>query len=233
MRAILLSGGIYHDFDRMSAATAGILATAGLTTEIVASPADLVAALARGPVDLVVVQALRWQMLGNEKYEPFRAEWAYRTGPDLIAALTEHVTSGGGLMALHTACICFDDWPGWHDLLGGGWVWGQSFHAPGLEEVQVARFAAHPVTDGVSAFTVTDEHYRDLALGPHALVLAEGRAAAGVAHPVAWGREAGFAGRAVALTTGHDVKSLTEPAQARLIRQGALWAARENRGLQA
>jgi type 1 glutamine amidotransferase len=233
MRAVLLSGGIYHEFDRMSAATAGILATAGLTTEIVGSPGDLVAALARETADLVVVQALRFQMLGNDKYEPFRAEWAYRTEPDLIAALTGHVEGGGGLMSLHTGCICFDDWSGWHDLLGGGWAWGKSFHAPGLEEVQVARFAAHPVTEGVSAFTVTDEHYRDLALQPHALVLAEGQAAAGVVHPVCWAREAGFAGRAVTLTTGHDLKSLTEPAQARLIRQGALWAARENRGLQA
>lgn len=233
MRAILLSGGIYHDFDTMSAATAGILATAGLTTEIVASPADLVSALARGPADLIVVQALRWQMLGNDKYEPFRAHWAYQTGQDLIAALTGHVASGGGVMALHTACICFDDWPGWHDLLGGGWVWGQSYHAPGLEAVQVAGFAVHPVTDGVSTFTVIDEHYRDLALGPNSIVLAEGRTAAGVDHPVAWARETGFAGRAVTLTTGHDLTSLTEPAQARLIRQGALWAARKNRGLQA
>lgn len=233
MRAILLSGGIYHDFDRMAAATAGILATAGLTTDIVASPAELIQALEQGPAALVVVQALRWQMLGNDKYEPFRTQWAYQTGPDLITALTGHVASGGGVMALHTGCICFDDWRGWQELLGGGWVWGQSYHAPGLEAVQVAKFAAHPATDGVSPFTVIDEHYRDLALGPDAIVLAQGRTAAGIDHPVAWTREAGFAGRSFTLTTGHDLTSLTEPAQARLIRQGALWAARTNRGLQA
>ncbi len=226
MRAILLSGGIYHDFPVMSAAVAGILASAGMRVEIVGTPADLAAALGR-PADLVVVQALRWRMLGNPKYEPFRAEWAYETGPDLIAALDAHAGRGGGIMALHTGCICFDDWPGWHDLLGGGWVWGQSFHAPGLEEVQVTPLP-HPVTAGIPAFTVADEHYRDLALHPGAQVLAEGRAAAGVSHPVAWAHQG--KGRAVTITTGHDLASLTEPAQARLIRQGALWAARPNGG---
>lgn len=229
MRAILLSGGIYHDFDRMAAATAGILSTAGLKVEIVGSPAGLVASLRDGAADLVVVQALRFRMLGNEKYAPFRAEWAYEMEADLKDALTGHAARGGGIMALHTGCICFDDWSGWHDLLGGGWVWGQSFHAPGLEEVRVTTVADHPATDGITAFTVTDEHYRDLTLQSGARVLAEGMTSDGIAHPVAWVRERGrFDGRALTLTTGHDLASLTEPGQARLIRQAALWAANTN-----
>ena len=229
MHAILLSGGIYHDFDRMAAATAGILSSAGLRVEVVGSPAELVTSLQEGPADLVVVQALRFRMLGNEKYAPFRAEWAYETGADLRDALTGHAARGGGILALHTGCICFDDWPGWHDLLGGGWVWGQSFHAPGLEDVRVTTVEDHPATDGVTSFNVRDEHYRDLARHSGARVLAEGITSTGIAHPVAWVRdEEGFPGRALTLTTGHDLASLTEPGQARLIRQGALWAANTN-----
>lgn len=228
MRAIIFTGGIYHDFEKMSAATAGILATVGMAVEIVTQPVEMVAAL-RQPADLLVIQGLRWRMLGNDKYEPYRAEWAYETGDDLKAALTTHVTDGGGIISLHTGCICFDDWSGWHDILGGGWVWGNSFHAPGLESVRVTPVADHPVTQGIATFTVSDEHYRNLSLHPDAIILAEGVAAAGVAHPVAWARAGGeFAGRAVTLTTGHDLASLTVPGQARLIQQAALWAARQN-----
>jgi type 1 glutamine amidotransferase len=228
MRAIIFTGGIYHDFEKMSAATADILASAGMSVEIVSQPTEVVAAL-KQPADLLVIQGLRWRMLGNDKYEPFRAEWAYETGDDLKAALTTHVAGGGGIVSLHTGCICFDDWSGWQDILGGGWVWGDSFHAPGLESVRVTPVADHPVTRGVAPFTVSDEHYRNLSLHPGSIILAEGIAAAGVTHPVAWARAGGeFAGRAVTLTTGHDLASLTEPGQARLIQQAALWAARHN-----
>lgn len=229
MRAVLLTGGIYHDFASMAAATAGMLAADGVAVEIVGSPAKLVAALQRAPADLLVVQALRWRMLGNEKYEPFRGEWAYQTGDDLVAAVTAHVAGGGGVVALHTGCICFDDWAGWHAILGGGWVWGKSYHAPGLEAVHVTPVSGHPVTAGVLPFTVSDEHYRDLALHPDTTVLAHGVAAEGVTYPVAWARSGDiFAGRAVTLTTGHDLASLIEPAQARFIRQAAFWAARQD-----
>ena len=226
MRAILFTGGIFHDFASMSAAAAGILAAGGFKVEIVHSPAELVAALNRAPAELVVAQALRWRMLGAEKYEPFRAEWAYATGDDLIAAMGAHLALGGGVLSLHTGCICFDDWPGWRDILGGGWVWGGSFHAPGLEPVQVTPTARHAITNGVAPFAVTDEHYRKLALQPGSAVLAEGKTASGESHPVVWVRSGGaMSGRAATITTGHDLASLTEPSQARLIQQAALWAA--------
>ena len=226
MRAIILSGGIFHDFDRMTAAAAGILAGAGFEAEIVSHPAELAQALAR-PADLVVVQALRWRMLGHEKYEPYRADWAYEAGADLIAALDGHVARGGGVMALHTGCISFDDWPGWRGILGGGWVWGESFHDPGLEPVTVTP-ADHPVTQGVAAFTITDELYQKLDLAPGITILAEGRTAGGATHPVVWAHEG--QGRAVTITTGHDLTSVTQPDHARLLAQAALWAARAEEG---
>lgn len=219
MRAVILSGGIYHEFDRLGAALAGILAAQGFRCEIVGHPGALAAALTAGPADLVVVQALRWRMLGHEKYAPFRADWAYAAQPDLTGALTAHAARGGGLMALHTGCICFDDWPGWHDLLGGGWVWGQSFHIPDLEPVTATPVPGHPITAGLAPFTVTDEHYRALRLDPDVTVLAEGRSSGGDC-PVAWIKD-----RAVTLTTGHDLASLTEPGQAQFIARAARWIA--------
>lgn len=229
MRVVILTGGIFHDFGQMTAATVGILAAAGMETELVGTPADLVAALDRAPADLVVVQALRFRMLGNEKYAPHRAEWAYETDPDLMRALESHAKAGRGIIALHTGCICFDGWPGWHDLLAGGWVWGQSYHAPGLETVDVTPVGDHPVTEGIRPFSVTDEHYRDLDIHPEAIVLAQGRTGKAVDHPVAWARDGGEqGGRAVTLTFGHDLASIANPGQARFIQQAALWAAGRN-----
>lgn len=54
--------------------TGGVPAAAGMKAELVGSPAELVSALDRAPADLVLVQALRFLMLGNEKYAPYRAE---------------------------------------------------------------------------------------------------------------------------------------------------------------
>ncbi|WP_185804971.1 ThuA domain-containing protein [Pontivivens nitratireducens] len=229
MRVVILTGGIFHDFGQMTAATAGILATAGMEMELVGSPAELVAALDSAPADVVVVQALRFRMLGNEKYAPYTEQWAYETQPDLVRALEAHAGAGGGIVALHTGCICFDDWQGWHDLLAGGWVWGQSYHAPGLESVDVTPLGDHPVTEGIAPFCVIDEHYRDLAIHPEAIILAQGRTREGVDYPVAWARDRGDGGpRAVTLTIGHDLTSIANPEQARFIQQAALWVAGKN-----
>ncbi|MDD9728770.1 ThuA domain-containing protein [Mameliella sp. AT18] len=180
MRVVILKGGI--------------LAAAGMETELVGSPAELVSALDRAPADLVGVQALRFRMLGNEKYAPYRAEWAYETDPELVRALDAHAGAGRGIVSLHTGCICFDGWQGWLDLLAGGWVWGRRYHAPGLETVDVTPVQDHPVTADIAPFAVTDEHYGDLALHPEAIILAQGRMGEGVDHPVGWARDGGDSG---------------------------------------
>jgi len=41
------------------------------------------------------------------------------------STITQDIEGGGGLLALHTAVICFDDWAGWKALLGGQWRWGR------------------------------------------------------------------------------------------------------------
>ena len=53
---------------------------------------------------------------------------------------------GGGLFGFHTACLCFDDWDEWRDILGGVWVWGRSRHPP-LGPAAVSKTAEdHPLT---------------------------------------------------------------------------------------
>src|SRR5262245_21790174 len=110
--ALLLSGGVGHDFAATSAIVAGILDVAGIRTAIVHDPGDAFACLEARRPRLFVVNALRWRMRAD-RYAPQRDEWATLTPPGADAALATHLAGGGGVLALHTACICFDDWPAW------------------------------------------------------------------------------------------------------------------------
>lgn len=216
VRNIILSGGIYHPFGETSAALAGLLAPLGVNSCISEDVADVVGALEHA--DMLCVNALRWTMTQNDKYQPFRARWAMSLDPAAQAAIGDFVRRGGALFGLHTASICFDTWPQWADVLGGGWTWGHSFHPP------PARLQ---VTAGAYSFKVTDELYHHLSPRPDVQILATAVAAQPAdddcaAQPVAWVRAHG-AGRVFYNALGHDAASLAVPGHARLITQGARW----------
>ena len=109
---------------------------------------------------------------------------------DARAALAEHLQGGGGVLAMHTAIICFDDWPEWTATLGGAWRWGRSSHPP-LGELAVKVAApGHPLVAGLADFTIVDERYSDLDHGsdpPTPLLVADGL-------PLLWARVHGTAG---------------------------------------
>ena len=74
---LILTGGINHDFVTASNALAEELIKSNIHSEVYSDlPAGL-AELDHRSFDLLTVFALRWRMLDDQKYEPFRAEWAY------------------------------------------------------------------------------------------------------------------------------------------------------------
>ena len=74
---LILTGGINHDFSTASNALAEELMKSDIHSEVYSDlPAGL-AELNRRSFDLLTVFALRWRMLDDQKYEPFREEWAY------------------------------------------------------------------------------------------------------------------------------------------------------------
>jgi uncharacterized protein len=229
-RALVLTGGPdhAHDFPSSGAALAALVEAAGFTATLVDHPDDAAARLEAGGVAVLVVNALRWRMLG-ERYDPWRERWGYETSALVRRALPAFVTAGGGLVGSHTASICFDDWPGWGEVLGGAWDWERSSHPP-LGPAEVRVVAAHPVVDGLpSSFTVVDEVYGDQRLQPGIEVLAVSRRTPGDDdQPVAWTHSHG-AGRVAYVGFGHDDESLRQPELARLLRQAVRWAAREDR----
>ena len=115
-RAVIVSGGVAHDFPATSAELVGVLAEAGLRATVEEDVEAVLTGLGYGADrPLVVVNLLRWTMQ-VERYAHLRDEWSISLSADAREALTGHVREGGGLLALHGASICFDDWPGWRDL---------------------------------------------------------------------------------------------------------------------
>ena len=220
----ILVGGIFHDFQASAEALAMILAPLGIESRIEADLDAGIASLADNPVDLLTVNALRWEMIG-EKYDPYREAEAYSPPHKTRLAIEAHLQTGGALLGLHTASICFSDWPEWGSLLGGHWVWGTSFH-PQPDTVSVVP-DQNNVLGNLPPFAVHDELYTDLWIEPGAQVLAHGHSAAmPTPQPIVWSQTVG-AGRVIYDALGHDSESLQHPSHAQLLRETVKWALAE------
>ncbi len=224
---LVLSGGPdhAHDFAATGAALVAVLRAAGHEVARTDDPDDAAERLATERPDALVVNALRWQMHGD-RYDPWRAAWAYTTPVATRRAIDDFVRGGGGLVGNHTASICFDDWPEWADVLGGAWDWERSSHPP-LGPVRADRTPEgrdHPVTaDLHDHLELVDEVYGDLQFATEVEVLATARRTAeDTAQPVIWTHRHGD-GRVVYDGFGHDVTSLTDPHHAQLLLRAVDW----------
>jgi type 1 glutamine amidotransferase len=223
-RAVVLSGGpdYAHAFDQTGSTLADLVRSTGREVVLLDHPDAVTDQLQDSDVDVLVVNALRWRMLA-ERYDPWRDEWAYTSTPELRSAITSFVAGGGGLVGNHTAPICFDDWPEWADVLGGGWVWDVSSHPPlGPVDARVIR-ADHPITVGVDPlFRVDDEVYGDLRRHDVEVLVTARRTPDDADQPVVWAHRYG-SGRSAFVCFGHDRRSLLDPNVSRLITQSIDW----------
>ncbi|MEV4747662.1 ThuA domain-containing protein [Streptosporangium sp. NPDC049248] len=221
--ALIISGGVAHDFPTSSAILAEVLGEAGFETAVTTDVEGACRGLTgeRRPA-LLVFNMLRWTMR-VERYAHLRADWSISLSPPAREALAGHVRHGGGILAMHGASICFDDWPGWRDLLGGVWRWDRSSHPPldGPVRVTVAT-GSHPIVDGIGDFDVVDEVYGFLDSAPDVRGLMSSPHG-GTDHPLLWAREVG-AGRVVYDALGHDGRSYQVPEHRRVVQRSALWA---------
>jgi type 1 glutamine amidotransferase len=222
-RNLLIHGGIYHPFAEAAGALAAALDECGITSELTDDVEGGLAKLAAGGYDLLTVYALRWRMLDDPKYAPFRAQYAMSLSEAGQSAISGFVAGGGSVLALHTATICFGDWPGWGDIVGARWKWGQSFHPPEQNVHVHVVDAAHPVTAGLADFTVDDEIFHDLepttVLRP---LLSASATPDAPLQPLCWARDAGR-GRVVYDALGHSADSVRHPSHRRLLQQAARW----------
>lgn len=221
IRNLILTGGIGHPFADASAALADMLAPEGIVSTVTEDIEQGLSELDR--FDMVTVYALRWRMLIGEKYAPHREQWAFSLSDAGRRSLTGFVEAGGGLVALHTAMVCFDDWPEWRNLLGAQWIWGRSAHPP-IGAIEAAPTdTTHPITENAATFSLRDEVYGSLDMEEDIQPLLVGDAGAG-SWPLLWARPVGR-GRVFVDLLGHDRASLEQPMHRRLLCRGARWAA--------
>ena len=72
---------------------------------------------------MLTFNTLRWSMQNGEKYEPYKNQWAITLSKFGQKSIWKFLENGGGILALHTAVICFDLWSEWGKILGAEWVW--------------------------------------------------------------------------------------------------------------
>lgn len=225
--AVIFTGGIFHPFEEAAPALGAILAEVDLAARVSFELEEVLRWLRAEPSSLLVVYALRWGMSQHEKYAPYRAQWRLELPAAARAAIAGHVSAGGGLLGLHTASICFDDWPEWRDVLGGAWRWGRSWH-PELGPVQARLDRQHFLTRGLPDFGLRDEVYTDLELAPGVEIAGWTETPPGAerptgAQPALWTRRYGR-GRVAYDSLGHDAVALGHPVHRRVLQRAALWA---------
>lgn len=224
-RNLILTGGLYHPFEAASETLRQALAAVGFSSDISTDIHTGLTWLDDGDYDLVTVYCLRFPMLA-ERFVNDRALWAVTLGKADTRRIETHLQGGGGILALHTAAISFDDWPRWREIVGAGWTWGTSYHPPyGPVSVQMTS-AQHPITQGLPAFTFDEEAYSKMDLVPGIEPLATVRASVqDAASPCLWARDVGQ-GRVVYDALGHDSASIDQPTHQRILQRAALWATR-------
>lgn len=119
------------------------------------------------------------------------------------AAFVDYVRQGGGLLAVHSGTV-YAHRPTMRALLGGVFV----RHPPQCP-VTVEPKSGHPLTVGVTALTLPDEHYMIELADPQVDLFLATRSEHGT-QPGGWTRSEG-AGRVCVLTPGHTVEVWQHP----------------------
>jgi len=147
-------------------------------------------------------------------------------GPRARANLQEFVRAGKGLFVLHFGCGAFPDWPEFRNLAGRVWDPKARAHDPhGTFRVEITD-VDHPITRGLESFETVDELYTCLTGDRPVEVLATARSKVDdKTYPMAFVLDYGK-GRVFHSALGHDVKAISNPHAAELLRRGCAWAAR-------
>ena len=152
--------------------------------------------------------------------------------------MQDFIRSGKAFVCLHISTCLPKTWSAYHEITGGGWITGKSFHPPyGAFAVNVSA-PGHPGVRGVADFETTDELYMGLAFGDGNDVFITAAATDGThpwgperrpthmpggTFPLGWTRKYGD-GNVFVLLLGHDARSFQTPAFQQIVLNGVDWA---------
>ena len=207
---LLIHGGIYHDYPAFAAAVKPVLEQAGYAVEATDDLSALTH-LDQGKCDIVAMYT------GLVKRRPNHND----TNPESLPpaeteSLCRWVQAGGAFLSLHGTICTGDPNPALEALIGGRFLG----HPPIFSFMVYPLSNAHPIIDGVDAFSVRDELYR-IVYDP-SIEIHMASTYRGVLHPQVWSKRDGQ-GRVVHILMGHDEPVWNAQPYRQLILQSLAW----------
>jgi type 1 glutamine amidotransferase len=144
-----------------------------------------------------------------------QTEWMTET---VQAAFSDYVRQGNGLLAIHSGTAEYEQKPILRSLLGGVFA-----HHPEQCPVTISPRPEHPLSNGTSAFTLTDEHYFMAMDDPQADMFLTTTSEHGE-QPAGWTRMEG-SGRVAVLTPGHNLEVWLHSSFQMLLLNALRWCA--------
>jgi type 1 glutamine amidotransferase len=217
VRILILSGNNNHDWQNTTPLIREtLLGNLNCKVDITERP-DTMNVLMLKSFDVIVSNWNAWPELNGL--------W----NPEAKQAFEDFIKQGGGFVCIHAASATHYDWPPYLEIAGGRW--GDKTHH-GLISDCVVRIVnqEHPITKGMSTFTIRDELWVDIECSPSVEVLCAVQAeeyahTPGKLEPVALITQYGK-GRGFYLALGHDTFAMSNPGWQNLLVRGAQWAAK-------
>jgi len=144
------------------------------------------------------------------------------------ANLRAFAEAGGGVVVIHHAIVSYPDWDWYRDLIGARYLESPAAGMPAStyrhdESMRVVVGRAHPVTAGLTDFTLLDETYKGMWLAPtNTVLLTTDNPTADP--PVAW-VSAYDRARVVTIQLGHGPESHRDPSYRQLVGNAMTWVA--------
>ena len=228
MKLLVISGG-RHPYEESTPVLERFLKGAGHDVTVTEDPSVLANASDLNSYDALVFNTRRENI-------PDFGEWALSSSEQ--NGMKDFISSGKGFVCLHISTCLPSGWPEYHDITGGGWVSGTSFHPPyGRFSVNISN-SSHPGVNGVAEFDTDDELYMGLAITEGNDVFLTGHTENGTlpwgpdrapkdmpggTFPLGWTRRYGQ-GKVFTLLLGHDGKSFESPEFQQMVLNGVNWS---------
>ena len=228
MKLLVISGG-RHPYEESTPVLNGFLKAAGHDVTITEDSSVLANADEMNTFDALVFNTRRENI-------PDFGDWALGEGER--EGMVNYIKSGKGFVCIHISTCLSNTWPEYHEITGGGWITGTSYHPPYGEFTVNVSQAGHPGVQGVSDFSTNDELYMGLAYGDGNDIFLTGDSEegtwpwgpnrdpmfmAGGTYPLAWTRSYGD-GKVFVLLLGHDGRSFETPEFQKIVLNGVEWA---------
>ncbi len=224
----LLGGGPYHPFIAQATWFKTVLTPWGHDVTYTESR-DALLSDNLVEQDLLILTSLDWSAALDQPQSGWESPQActgsYQPLSDACwSGLQSFLAAGKPFLCHHCAIANWDEREELEELFDGRWIWGQSTHGPVGGQVNVEmRAPDHPINQGLTNFSITDELYYKLNGPKRCTVLMEAERD-GQKWPLAWAGTTGpNRSRYFYSGLGHDMAAFGHPSLQRFLMQGINW----------